>query len=242
MITRILGRAVAATATAALLLAPMGLISAPQFATVACSDPNYTPSEPSSTSLVLRKSIGQYGSRNSATATVESNSGNPTGEVVFTIGKRSYTRPLEGGIAKLDFPRRLLSKKTHTVKASYDGDCTFVASASSNKFYTVVKARVRPMPKVVDGRLAKFSATFRGGGGLEPRQGNATFTVQKMKGSKVAKKAVTKKTVKIDKRGARTNLKDLKKGKYRLTVKFLGNRHFKQGSRSVVFIVNTRKK
>ncbi len=223
MITRVLGRATAATATAALFLAPMGLLAGTQVAPAACS---YQPENTTATTLSLRKSIAMFGAHNRAFVRVTSGGGTPSGSVVIATRGRPGTRQLDAnGRATTAINRKLRAGATYTIRASFDGDCTYGPSDSDTKFYTVVKAKTRTAPFVVKARKAKFSMKVTGAMGLHPQAGRVRFKV--FKGHKLVRVGSTH----VRHHRAAVNLPNLhKKGRYRVKVIYFGNKNFRRSS------------
>ncbi len=111
-----------------------------------------------STTLKLSKKRVRYGESVQATAAV---TGSDTGTVVFTVGGRTVTAALHGGIAKATLPSDLPVGK-YSVTASFVASDTAAASSARPVKLTVSKAKVTPrkpaMTKTVKAHKA-FSFT-----------------------------------------------------------------------------------
>ncbi len=141
MLTTALSRVAAAAAALTSTLA-LGLVAAaPASAAPATCDPGYPSSVQTTTSLHLARSIARYGSGNTASVRVSSDAGRPTGRVsVFVGGGPSFSVRLHSGHASVRLPRNLPANHTYTVAAVYAGSGCYAGSASSPKFYTVVRS------------------------------------------------------------------------------------------------------
>ena len=101
MIKKVLGRSAGGTAIAGLILTAAPVTVAPQIVQVACPYPAVIAS---STNLTLARYVAQYGSVTSATITVTSGAGTPSGQVRLVVnGKSKGLKTLSGaGSAKED--------------------------------------------------------------------------------------------------------------------------------------------
>jgi hypothetical protein len=99
----------------------------------------------------------------------------------------------------------------------------------------VFKAGVNVNPTVQNARKARFAASFRGAGGLDPQGGQARFVVKRLNG-----KTVRAATDGVRNGRAFVDLRNLRSGKYKLVVSFRGTPNFKSGSDSVWFSVRRR--
>lgn len=232
MLKKALGKAVAGTAAAGLVLVPSAASLAPQFATVAC---DYPDSVATSTDITLDKTAAPYGSTNTATVQVSSGAGTPEGKVKIRVkGVQTWTHTLSNGRASQSLPRTLDAGETYTVRGIYNGQCDWRGSSDS-AFYTVKKAGVNVNPFVDNGKKGQFSAVFRGRGGLDPQGGQAKFVVRKL--TKNGSKWIAATRTSVSGGAASVDMKNLSRGDYKLKVKFLGTSNFKKGKDSVGFSV-----
>ena len=229
MIKKALAKAVAGTAAAGLVLVPSAVLAGPQFTNVAC---DYPDSVATTTDLRLKAVAAPYGTQNTAYVEVNSGTGTPQGKVrLRVIRKASYLLTLnENGEVTKDLPRSLEAGNTYRVKAAYKGKCDW-KNSNDVVNYTVKKARVNVNPKVLNGKKAKFEASFRGNGGLDPQVGNAKFIVKK-NGNTVRRNKVS-----VANGYARINMKNLKRGNYTLRVRYTGSPNFKKSRDDIAFSV-----
>ena len=97
------------------------------------------------TTLKLSKKRVRYGESVQATAAV---TGSDTGTVAFTVGGRTVTAALHGGIAKATLPSDLPVGK-HWVTASFVASDTAAASSARPVKLTVSKAKVTPRKRAM---------------------------------------------------------------------------------------------
>lgn len=213
-------RLLAAATTVGLLAVPAAMtVTTPIQNMVESFGCEYPDSAATKTTLDLANSVGEYGEPNSATATVTSGVGTPTGDVAFRLDGRTYVRRLSGGTATFQFPT-LDAGETYRVRVYYRGDCGFKKSSSPYKNYTVLKASIYADAVVVDGRRAIFSATFTNRNGDPAPDGRAAFSVSKNGDTiRYGEAAVRGGTATVD-RG------DLGGGTYQLEVVYLGSSNF----------------
>jgi hypothetical protein len=232
MLKKILGKAVAGTAAAGLVLVPSAVTVAPQFVNVACQYPDPAAT---STSVVLDAVAAPFGTRNRVTVNVSSAGATPRGKVIIRVESLGrFVKTVRGGSATLALPRTLDARNTYTISAKFDGTCRFRNSRDTAQ-YTVFKAGVNVNPTVQNARKARFAAAFRGAGGLDPQGGQARFVVKRPNG----------KTVRVANDGVRrgraaVDMRNLKPGRYRLVVSFRGTPNFRASSDSVSFGVRRR--
>jgi hypothetical protein len=229
MLKKILGKAVAGTAAAGLVLVPTAATVSPQVTNVACQYPD---SVATTTDVVLASTVAPYGSRNSVTVNVDAGDATARGTVRIRVaGVGSWTKRVTDGSVTQRLPRTLDANETYRVSAQFKGACRF-RNSGDVAFYTVNKAAVNVNPTVLNARAARFAATFRGSGGLDPQGGNARFIVQRLNG-----KVVRAGSDGVERGYARVNLPNLGKGKYRLVVRFSGTPNFERSSDSLRFRV-----
>jgi hypothetical protein len=218
---KVLGRAVAATATTGLLVAPLALTTSPAFTNVACTD---DPNE-STTTLTLAKDVAQYGTKNQVTATVTPKPTNPDTHVEFSVegsesGYGFSQRVGRNASVERLLPRGLAAGDTYQVRARYDG-CAWSEPVS----YEVTQATSKPAPSVLNARRAKFRTTVVGGGGLDPKAGKVDFLVRRAGGD-----VMRTETGYLSGGVETVNLPNLKKGRYVLEVTYAGNKNFAAGT------------
>jgi hypothetical protein len=148
---KLLQRSVATTAVVGGVLAVSQLAApgvstvSPQIRDTACA---YQGVAITQTSIKLDKSEAQYGAGNTAHVTVSA-PGNPKGHVTFHIAGKTYNVTLSKGHASQALPRTL-DAGDHPVSANYAGNCTYKASVSGTKHYTVTKADTADSVHVAD--------------------------------------------------------------------------------------------
>jgi hypothetical protein len=135
MIKKVLGKAIAGTMTAGLLMVPVAGTVAPQVANVAC---NYPDTVATSLKLSVDKSFQRQGERNYARIRVRSGAGTPQGLVTFRVrGVKVDTDRLENGRATFKIPT-VGKRGTFKVAAQFYGRCEF-RNSSDIAYVTVVK-------------------------------------------------------------------------------------------------------
>lgn len=137
-----------ATAAALAGVAAVSAVTVP----AATADDCYT-TTPTTTTVTLTRSIGQYGDRNAATVTVtHGQEGVPGATVYISLSganvARTWTITLVNGKGSVSLPRGLDSGATYTVKAIYKGDGCYQGNAGSpgaagSAYYTVERASTR---------------------------------------------------------------------------------------------------
>jgi hypothetical protein len=234
MLKKVVGRAVAGTAAAGLVMVPAVTTVAPQLSNVSCQ---YNDTVTTSTDLTLRYVVAPYGARNVATATVSAGADDPAGKVRITVaGVGSWTRTLgDGNRVSQALPRALDAGKTYTVRARFLGKCRF-RDSSDGAAYTVQRAQVNVNPAVGAKRKAQFSASFVGSGGLDPRGGKARFVVKRLGNGEV----VRARDAWVRNGFAAVDLANLGKGSYRLVVKYSGTSNFARSADTVDFRIGRR--
>lgn len=237
MFTRVLGKAVAGTAAAALMMVPAATAVSPQLVdhrSGGCGTSGYPSSVATETDLTLDYAAAPYGSKNWAYVDVDSlGAGSPRGQVTLTIeGVRSYTMGLNGaGQAKRPLPR-WLKPNTYEITAYYrgKGQC---APSSDNAFYTVMPADTAVSARVLNGKKAKFGAKLVGSGGTRVSDGEAEFFVKDTDGETRRRGSSD-----VRKGWAAVDLWNLPAGDYSLIVVYRGTSNFNEGGDSVDFQVS----
>ena len=143
MLRHALGRTVAAlTAIGTVSVLTVAGAASPAAAATVSWTAGYGAPVPTTASLTLARTVGQYGSVNVATVRVGSGVGAPTdGTVTVTVNGWSRSAGLNGGgLAQLQLPRTLAAQHTYTVTARYNGRERCQPSSATPKYYTVVKA------------------------------------------------------------------------------------------------------
>jgi hypothetical protein len=132
--------AVGAALTVAQLSTPATVTASPEIQTVACTK-GYQGSIPTTISFTGWAATGRYGTRNSFTVHVGSNSKTPVGKVKLSMpGRTSWTVGLTRGQAATSLPRWLPAQATYGVTAKYMPSCDQFQGHSVTKHYTVYKA------------------------------------------------------------------------------------------------------
>lgn len=143
----------------------------------------------SSTSLVSSLNPSNFGQTVTFTATVTGleNLGAPTGDVIFSLdGVDQMPVALVNGQAIFQAP--ILSVASHTLKATYSGDVTYLASSSpiltqvvnssvpvtKKASFTALISSLNPSPF---GQAVTFTATVKGVDSSTVPTGNATFVI-----------------------------------------------------------------
>jgi hypothetical protein len=232
MIRTAVRRAAIWTAGAGLLVAPMSIAS-PQIALMACDD-GYEDTIPTTTEVWVGDSIGRYGNRNRVYVDVDGTDGEPVppGTVEIYIDGDYYTT-LDNNqdVVSTNLRRTLKARNTYAITAEYISECPYEDSSGNTAYYSVRRANVNADARVLNARQAKFRGLFDGSEGLHPQGGDSNFTVTR--GNK--KKPIRRGNKVVRDGMANKNLKNLGKGRYKLTVKFNGTRNFKPASDTTTF-------
>jgi hypothetical protein len=141
MIKKVLGKAIAGTMTAGLLMVPVAGTVAPQVANVACKHA-YPDSVATSMNIRVDKAFQRQGEKNFARMTVRSGAGTPTGTVSFrvqSVKKVQYAK-LKNGKATFRIPSSLKAGRTYGINSVYFGQCKF-RKTDDTAYVTVVKRR-----------------------------------------------------------------------------------------------------
>ena len=222
MIKKVLGRSVGGTAIAGLVLAAAPVVVSPSIIPMACE--GYPTPPATSTTLTLQRSIATFGTR--TTATIKVTTGGPTviGQVRLVVNgnSRGLTPLVNGEVTRL-LPRKLPARRTHTIRADFIANCAFAGSSSDPKKYTVFRAKTTTKARVVKARKAKFRARVIGSTGLVVRKGKVFFVVRN-----TATKTKVRSSVRRVRKGvARTDLRNLPSGRYKLVTRYLGSQNYK---------------
>jgi hypothetical protein len=139
MIKKVLGKTIAGTLTAGLLMVPVAGTVAPQVANVAC---NYPDTVATSMNIRVDKAFQRQGETNFARMTVRSGAGTPTGSVSFRVQsvKRVQYAKLKNGKATFRIPSSLKAGRTYGINSVYFGQCKF-RKTDDTAYVTVVKRR-----------------------------------------------------------------------------------------------------
>jgi hypothetical protein len=121
--------------------------------------------------------------------------------------------------------------KTYSVRAGFKGNCSW-RDSSDIAYYTVVRSAVDVDAMVLSRRGARFLAIIDGAGGLRPRGGLAKFVVKRVNG-----KVVVGGSASVRDGRASVDLRDLRKGRYVVSVRFGGSSNFRGGDDRVAFRV-----
>ena len=195
---------------------------------------------PTTTALSALPTSEDYGQKTTATATVTSSNplpvGGPAGNVVFKVGSRSVTVPLQAdGTATAILPK-VAAGKTYDVKASYQ--------SAADSFYQSTSSDAQDLKVVQDGTRTSVAAPT-----IKRRHAEvATIKVRSTHGATVVGKvrATLKKgtrtlkarTVSLRSGAVKVNFGKLrKKGNYTVVAKYLGNQNFKAATGKDAFKV-----
>ncbi|MFV0434680.1 MAG: 5'-nucleotidase C-terminal domain-containing protein [Leucobacter sp.] len=172
---------------------------------------------PTTTTVKFAKSSTKYNGANSATVTVTSDYGTPTGKATLRIAGKNYTAKLVDGKAKIALSKPV-KVGTHEATAEYThaGDGTLLASSSATVTVKVTKATPKVSAKLRASKVSsKKQATVKVAvtipGSLKAKA--SQFKVRVFDGSKRLK------TVTVNKAGkANIKLPKLKKGTHKIRV------------------------
>jgi alpha-tubulin suppressor-like RCC1 family protein len=165
---------------------------------------------------------GSYGGGGTATVTVSNAAGQPvTGTVTLSGAGAPQAASVAGGTATFALPRTI-APGGYTLTASYSGSSVLKPSASAAG-YGVAKAKTkRPAFKAskapTSKKKGKATVTVSTGSGLAKATGKVTVTI----------KGKSSKTIKTTLSGGKRSisLPKLKKGTYKVTVSYAGDRNY----------------
>ena len=232
MIRKAVKRAAVMTAGAGLVLAPMSLVG-PQLTLVACTDGYEDPVTTTTDAYVGDNNgesapVGRYGSPNRVYVDVDGTDGEqvPSGEVEIYVNDELYeTLQNDKDVVSTNLRRNLKARATYEITAEYNSECPHDDS-SDTTYYTVQPAGSSPKSTKAaqqgSSRRAQFFVTVDGSEGLHPQGGKVKFTAHRQG----KRKAVRSKTVDMRDGSAGVTFSKLKKGKYTLRTRFLGNNNF----------------
>ena len=155
--------------------------------------------QPTTTTVKFAKSTAKYNAANSATVTVTSKSGTPTGKVNLTVAGKKYTANLSKGAAKIKLAKAV-KVGTHTATANYLGATgKFTASKATTKV-KVAKATPKVSLKLAKSKVkasknAKVTVTVTIPGSLKAKA--SKFKVKIYDGKKLLKSATLKSNGKV---------------------------------------------
>lgn len=187
----------------------------------------------STTAVTISPSTGRYGLARTATVTVASSDGTPTGNVSVNVAGLTKTAPLVGGAAKVVLPK--LNAGSHTLVASYAGDDSTQASSKTVKV-AVSKAststKVSAVKVVKKGKKVTVSTKTAFPSGVS-KTGTVKFVIKR------GSKTVAKGTAKVSSSGVATFAakKLTKKGKYKVTATYAGSSNVSASSGKKSFVV-----
>jgi Bacterial Ig-like domain (group 3) len=193
----------------------------------------------SATALTLSTTAAAYGNEAGVGASVAVTSaagGTPTGTVMVAAGPvTACTATLDAGSGECTLGDLTLPVGRYQLTANYSGDSTYVSSASAGDTFTVSKATSRTSVSISRGRLTygherpeKLSVTV-----AAEYAGTATGRVVVRAG----KTTICVMTLRSGRGTCRFGARQLRAGKYHLTVRYAGDRNFAGSSESGPLIV-----
>ncbi len=246
MLRSVFGRSLASTTAAGSVLAlaglvgPAAVVSVPSLSLVACRD-NYPNAVRTAANLDLSDSLVEYGTRPTASVTVSSTTGRPTGSVRFVVDGRSWDVALSGGRASQTLPGNLEANETYTVRARFVPDCATgqFAPSSDSQALTVFKAATRVGPVVASGTKRSKSLAIEAVVGSRSKSPEGEAKVVVSKGRQEFKKKVDVVPVGGGDSLVRATFgKQVRSlGTWDVEVVYLGSDNFKSSRKSTTFTV-----
>jgi Bacterial Ig-like domain (group 3) len=193
----------------------------------------------SATALTLTTTAAAYGNEAGVGASVAVTSaagGTPTGTVTVAAGPvTACTATLDAGSGECTLGDLTLPAGRYQLTATYSGDSTYVSSASAGDALTVSKATSRTSVSISRARLTygrerpeklsvRVAAEYAGtaAGRVVVRAGTTTICVM---------------TLRSGRGTCRFGARQLRAGKYHLTVRYAGDRNFAGSSESGLLII-----
>ena len=143
--------------------------------------------------------------------------GDAKGNAVVEINGKTYTSPINNGIAEFNIPG--LNEGNYTIKATFAGDAKYPANSTSTTVQ-VSKVKDYPMNVTVDGKDITINLP-------EDAEGNVTVIVDGKNYTAKAENGTA--TIKVD---------DLKPGKHNITVSYGDEKYSPKTNTSIIDVAN----
>lgn len=235
MIRKAVRRAAVWTAGAGLVMAPMSMMG-PQFTLAACTSPDYPAPIATQTEVSIGDTVGRYGNPNRVFVDVDGADSEqaPPGSVDILVDGQYYTTLInDQDVVSTNLRRNLKARATYEIEAEYTSECPYADSSGNSAFYTVQRGQTSVDPRVRNGRKARFASTVDGSEGFHPQGGKMRFQVRRQGRGRV----IRSRTVNVRNAFATVDLKNLRRGRYTIRTRFMGNNNFAPGQKTESFRV-----